>query len=69
VRTVSGYPVGELDEAERAFYSTPPPWEVVEYGMTLVDYVCWYWKRARPGRVLLRAPRVRPRLVLTGSLW
>lgn len=36
-------PFDALDEAERALYSTPPPWEVAEYGLNLVEYVCkWY---------------------------
>ncbi len=32
-----------LDEAEQAFHTVPPPWVVTEFGMTLAEYVCWYW--------------------------
>ncbi len=28
-----------LDDAERCFYSTPPPWEVAEFGMFVWEYV------------------------------
>ncbi len=37
----AGNPVSweELDEAEQAFHTVPPPWVVTEYGMTLVEYV------------------------------
>jgi hypothetical protein len=32
-------PWDDLDDAERSYHSTPAPWVVTEYGMTLAEYV------------------------------
>jgi len=36
-------PWDDLDDAERAYHSTPPPWVVAEHGMTLAEYARWHW--------------------------
>jgi len=49
-----------LDEAEQAYHSTPTPWVVSEYGLSLLEYVCWYWNEAALAEFYFEHPEYVP---------
>jgi hypothetical protein len=36
-------PWDDLNEAERAYHFTPPPWVAVEFGMSVAEYCTKFW--------------------------